>query len=78
MKSTIELPDDIKHRLDILAVRSNSTPSRIIEDALSHGRSLAWQEKWTSGVRAGLAEADAGEFVTEEEINVVLNKYAKV
>ncbi|AVH44628.1 CopG family ribbon-helix-helix protein [Agrobacterium tumefaciens] len=77
MKSTIELPDDLKHRLDILAERSNSTPSRIIEDALSHGRSLAWQEKWTSGVRAGLAEADAGEFVTAEEIGVVLSKYAK-
>lgn len=60
-----------------MAERSNSTPSRIIEDALSHGRSLAWQEKWTSGVRAGLAEAEAGEFVTEEEINVVLNKYTK-
>ncbi len=78
MKSTIELPEDIKRRLDILAERSNLTPSRIIEDALSHGRSLAWQEKWASGVRAGLAEADAGEFATEEEINVVLNKYAKV
>ncbi|MGQ2952626.1 MAG: CopG family ribbon-helix-helix protein [Agrobacterium sp.] len=77
MKSTIEIPDDLKRRLDILAERSNSTPSRIIEDALSLGRSLAWQEKWTSGVRVGMAEADAGEFVTEEEIDAVLNKYAK-
>ena len=77
MKSTIEIPDDLKRRLDILAERSNSTPSRIIEYALSLGRSLAWQEKCTSGGRAGMAEADAGEVVTEEEIDAVLNKYAK-
>jgi predicted transcriptional regulator len=77
MKSTIELPDDLKRRIDLLAERSDTTPSRIIEDALSYGRSLAWQEKWTSGVRAGLAEADAGEFAADEEIDAVLNKYAK-
>lgn len=60
-----------------LADRSRFTSKPIKEDALSHKRSLAWLEKWESGVRAGLAEADAGEFVAKEEIDVVLNKYAK-
>lgn len=75
MKNTIELSADLSRRLDILAERTNLTPSRIIEDALSHGRSLAWQEKWIAGVNAGLAEAEASEFATDDEIALVLNKY---
>jgi predicted transcriptional regulator len=45
MKSNIELSDDIERRIDLLAERTRLTRSQIVEDALSHGRSLAWQEK---------------------------------
>jgi predicted transcriptional regulator len=51
------------------------TRSQIVEDALSYGRSLAWQEKWIAGVEAGIDDADRGNFVTDEEIAAVLNKY---
>ncbi|MCZ4071739.1 transcriptional regulator [Agrobacterium sp. LMR679] len=60
-----------------LVDRSSPATKRTNEDALPHGLSPAWHEKWRSGVRAGLAEAAAGEFVTAEEIGVVLSKYAK-
>jgi len=75
MKNDADISDDLSRRIDLLAERSKLTRGQIIEDALAHGRSLAWQERWIAGVEAGLAEADRGDFATEEEIAAVLNKY---
>lgn len=77
MKSTVEIAEDLSRRIDILAERSTLTRGQIIEDALAHGRSLAWQEKWIAGVQAGIEDADRGEFATDEEIAAVLNKYSQ-
>lgn len=74
MKSSFELSDDLARRIDLLAERTRLTRSQIIEDALSHGRSLAWQEKWAAGVQAGIQDADSGNFASEAEIAAVLNK----
>ncbi|WP_067338021.1 CopG family ribbon-helix-helix protein [Stappia indica] len=71
------LSDDISRRIDALTARSSLTRERIIEDALSHGRSLAWQEKWIAGVQEGIEDADNGRFASEEEIAAVLNKYSQ-
>lgn len=53
------------------------TRSQIIEDAPAHGHSLAWQQRWVAGIEAGLAEAARGDFATEEEIALVLDRYAE-
>lgn len=70
------LPDDLSRRIDALSERSSLTRERIIQDALSHGRSLAWQERWIAGVEAGLADAESGAFATDEELAAVLNRHA--
>ncbi|EKF58912.1 MAG: CopG family ribbon-helix-helix protein [Agrobacterium albertimagni] len=75
MRNTVQLPEDISRRIDSLVERSTLSRDQIVEDALSQGRSLAWQEQWVAGVLEGLAEADRGEFATEVEIETVLNKY---
>lgn len=75
MKPSAEISDDLSRRIDKLAEQSSLTRGQIIEDALAHGRSLAWQEKWIAGVQAGLEDADRGDFATEEDIATVLNKY---
>ncbi|MBW6421157.1 ribbon-helix-helix protein, CopG family [Rhizobium sp. XQZ8] len=75
MKQDAEISDDLSRRIDRLTERSRLTRSQIIEDALAHGRSLAWQERWIAGVESGLAEAEKGEFASDEEITAVLNKY---
>ncbi|MBB4236778.1 transcriptional regulator [Rhizobium esperanzae] len=77
MKNTVEIVEDLSRRIDMLAERSTLTRGQIIEDALAHGRSLAWQEKWIAGVQAGIEDADRGEFATDEEIATVLNKYSQ-
>lgn len=69
------ISEDISRRIDALAARSSLTRGQIIEDALAHGRSLAWHERWVAGVQEGLAEAERGEFASESEIAAVLNKY---
>ncbi|CAN7561840.1 transcriptional regulator [Mesorhizobium sp. LjRoot246] len=75
MKNNIEISEDLNRRIDMLASRSSLTRDQIIEDALSHGRSLARREKWIAGVQAGIEAADHGDFANEEEIAAVLNKY---
>ena len=72
------LPADLSQRIDALAARSSLTRGQIIEDALAHGRSLAWHEKWVAGVQEGLAEADRGEFASEEELSSILAKYGPI
>ena len=72
-----DISEELSRRIDLLAARSTLTRDRIIEDALSHGRSLAWQERWVAGVLAGIEAADADDFATEEEIAAVLNRYGK-
>jgi len=76
MKNNIEISEDLSRRIDMLASRSSLTRGQIIEDALSHGRSLAWQEKWIAGVQAGVEAADREDFASEEEIAAVLNKFS--
>lgn len=77
MKNNIEISEDLSRRIDMLASRSSLTRGQIIEDALSHGRSLAWQEKWIAGVQAGIEAADREDFASEEEIAAVLNKFSQ-
>ncbi len=75
MINSAEISEDLNRRIDKLAKLSSLTRGQIIEDALAHGRSLAWQEKWIAGVQTGLQDADRGHFATEEDIAAVLNKY---
>lgn len=77
MKNDLDISDDLDRRIDLLVARSSLTRSQIIEDALAHGRSLAWQERWVAGVQAGIRNADDGDFATDEEIAAVLNKFAQ-
>lgn len=69
---------DLSRRIDAVAARSSMTRGQIIEDALAHGRSLAWHEKWITGVQEGIAEADRGEFASDEELAAVLGKYGSI
>ena len=77
MDNNDNISDDLSRRMDALAARTSLTRRQMIEDALSHGRSLAWQEKWIEGVQAGIEAADRGEFASDEEIARVLNKFGQ-
>jgi predicted transcriptional regulator len=76
MKNNVEISEDLSRRIEMLTSRSTLTRDQIIEDALSYGRSLAWQEMWVTGVQAGIDAADRGDFADEEEIATILNKHS--
>lgn len=75
MTIELDITPDLAARIDALAARAGVSRSRIIEDALEQGHSIAWQERFIEKVEASIEAANRGEFASEAEIDRVLNKY---
>jgi predicted transcriptional regulator len=75
MNMTLDIPSELRERVEAIAVRSNLTASQVIADALEHGHSLEWQERFLAKVEEGIAAADRGDFASPEEIRAVADKY---
>jgi predicted transcriptional regulator len=70
---TIRLDDEMLAKLDALAADTDRSRSWIAAKAIEAYVELnAWQ---ISRIREGIAEADRGEFATEEEVTAVFDKY---
>jgi predicted transcriptional regulator len=71
---TLRVPVEVKQQLDKLADATHRSKSWLAGEAIQRYIDLeAWQIGETV---AALAEADAGDFATEEEVAAVLGKYA--
>jgi RHH-type transcriptional regulator, rel operon repressor / antitoxin RelB len=69
----VRVPEAIFQKLDALANATARTKSYVTIEALSqYVESQSWQ---VSDIQAGIAEADAGEFATAEEVATVFAKY---
>lgn len=75
MTITVEIPADLKARVDAIAARSSLSAAEIIADALQNGHSLEWQERFLDKVATGIAAADRDEFASADDIARVVNKY---
>ncbi len=65
--------EEIKSRLDSLAAARRRDRSFLINEAIEQYLELNdWQEVQ---IRAGIEEADRGEFATEEEVEAVFAKW---
>ncbi len=65
--------EDIRDRLDRLARARRRDRSFLINEAIEQYLELSdWQE---AQIRAGIEEADRGEFATEEEVEAVFAKW---
>ena len=65
--------EDIRDRLDRLAGTQRRDRSFLINEAIEQYLELSdWQE---AKIRAGIEEADRGEFATEEEVEAVFAKW---
>ena len=72
-KLTVELPVEVKERLDALAETTSSSTSRLATDAIQLFVDLQdWQVK---EIQEGIREADAGEFASDEEVAAVFAKW---
>ena len=75
MTITVDIPDDLKARVEAIAARSNLSPSEVVADALENGHSLEWQEKYLDKVEKGLEGADRKDFATGDELARFVHKY---
>ncbi len=75
MLTTLDIPDRLRDRVADIAARSNLSVSEVIAEALENGRSLEWQERFLAKVAMGLADAEAGNFASQGEVDAVLEKY---
>lgn len=75
MTITVEIPADLKARVDAIAARSSLSAAEIIADALQNGHSLEWQERFLDKVATSIAAADRDEFASADHIARVVSKY---
>jgi predicted transcriptional regulator len=70
---TIRLDDEMLAKLDALAANTDRSRNWIATKAIQDYVELnAWQ---IQRIKEGVAEADRGEFATDEEVAAVFNKY---
>jgi predicted transcriptional regulator len=75
MTLTVDIPEDLKARVDAIAARSSLSAAQIITDALQNGHSLEWQERFLDKVATGVAAANRGDFASADDVARVVNKY---
>jgi len=70
---TIRLESTVKDRLDRLSAATNRSKSFLAAEAIrEYVETNEWQIK---EIRAALAEADAGDFASDAEVNAILDKW---
>lgn len=72
---TLQLPVEVKERLDELAKRTDQPASALATEAISSYLEL--QEWQIEEINEGLREAQAGDFATDAEVAAVFSKYAR-
>ncbi len=71
---TLRINSDTKEKLDKLATATRRSKSFLAAEAISRYLEMeAWQ---ISEIELALAEADAGDFASDAQINAIATKYA--
>jgi len=70
---TIRLEPELKERLDLLAAATHRSKSFLAAEAIR--RYVELNEWQVAETRAALAEADAGNFASDEEVEAVASKW---
>lgn len=72
-ETTVHLPEKTAARLDRLANKLSKPADSVAADAIED---FLAREQWQlAEIEAGLAEADRGEFASDDEVNAVFAKY---
>ena len=72
---TIRVPDEVADRLDQIAQKLDRSRSYMAAQAIED---FVSREEWQlEEIEAGLAEAESGEFASDEELAHVVSKYVK-
>jgi predicted transcriptional regulator len=77
MNIKVDINPEMQRRVAAIAERTGLSESQIIAEALEHGRSLDWQERFAEKVIRGIEAADRGEFASPADIDRVRSKYRR-
>jgi predicted transcriptional regulator len=69
---TVHIPEETAARLDRLAEKLSRPADSVAADAIEDF--IAREEWQIADIEAGLAEADSGDFASEDEVNAVLSR----
>ena len=72
MAEAVNIAHKLQARVDSVAAQSGRSPVEVIADALEHGHSLEWQERFVAPVKTGLADAEAGRYATDADLERLL------
>ena len=72
-RMTVELPLEMKERLEGLARATDQSEARLATEAISSYVEL--QEWQIQQIKEGLREADAGDFASDEEVAAVFARW---
>ena len=75
MNIKLDMTPEMQRRVAAVAELTGLSQSEIVAEALEHGRSLDWQERFVEAVGRGLTAADRGAFATDADIERVRNKH---
>ena len=70
---TVQVPVELKHRLEKLAQETARSESSLAADAIA--RYLETQERQIAAIRRGLADAEAGRVVANEKVEAWLDSW---
>lgn len=73
--ATLEIRPDLKIQLDHLAEESHRSESELANEAVA--LYLAQQRRIAGRIQEGLAQAQRGEFVTDEEMEAFFSRYSE-
>ena len=73
--ATLEIRPDLKDQLDLLAEECHRSESDLANEVLA--LYLAQQRRITARIQEGLAQAQRGEFATDEEMEAFFARYSK-
>ena len=75
MNIKVDITPETQRRVAAIAARTGLSESQIVIDALEHGRSLDWQERFAEKVARGVKAADRDEFASAADVERVRNKH---
>lgn len=73
--TTLEIRPDLKIQLDHLAEESHRSESELANEAVA--LYLAQQRRISARIQEGLAQAQRGEFVTDEDMEAFFSRYSE-
>ncbi len=72
--TTVEIRSDLKTKLDHLAEESHRNKNDLVNEAVA--LYLVQQQRITARIQEGLAQAQRGEFVSDDEMEAFFNRYS--